>query len=402
MRASQLQPEQFKSYPPQARELAVRSIGLLRQMPTIFVAILLREVIGYDWKFPAEREELDGQLDYIGSLQQEQIRTLFADFALIHLDPKLERLDWVKEPSLFSERLTAYLWSTHQIDAFRVAATEYAAAVQKAAPAGPSRMPGLGIAVIGQGVAESDFPLIRKLRPHGVFFTQVKPANGLKILADAVSARAAAHPVSYRHWYIDGSTAVAAGPQVSAVSYDALQPVRTALLHKMQQIVQSGSGGPELMETTLARLSPDELGMKGAALNGVLDRFQVSLPTRGSGTQIFSTTFVQWAAREALRRAQPDTLLAHFTPRQRQRPMNEMLQGPSTGVEMDPHGSLVDADMGAYYIWLDQQRLANADQSSFLVWFEGHSQAVGIGPSLPRGTRSDTRADLGQLLQWRA
>ncbi len=400
MRASQLQPEQFKSYPPQARELAVRSLGLLRQMPTIFVAILLREVIGYDWKFPAEREELDGQLNYMGSLRQQQMRTLFANFAGIKLEPKLEHLDWVKEPSLFSERLTAFLWSTHQIDAFRVAATEYAAAVQKAAPAGPSRMPGLGIAVIGQGVAESDFPLFRKLRPHGVFFTQVKPANGLQILADAVSTRAAAHPVSYRHWYIDGSTAVAAGSQVSAVSYDALQPVRAALLHKMQQIVQSGSGGPEMMETTLARLSPDELGMRGAALNGVLDRFQVSLLTRGSGTQIFSTTFVQWAAREALRRAQPDTLLAHFTQRQRQRPMNEMLQGPSTGVEMDPHGSLVDADMGAYYIWLDQQRLANADQSSFLVWFEGHSQAVGIGPSLPRGTQSDSRADLAQLLQW--
>lgn len=400
MRASELQSEQFKSYPPQSRELTVRSIGLLRQLPTIFVAILLREVIDYDWKFPAEREELDEQLAYIGSLQQEQIRTLFASFALIHLDPKLERMDWVKEPSLFSERLTAYLWSTHQIDAFRIAATEYAAAVQKAAPAEPSRMPRLGIAVIGQGVAENDFPLFRKLRPHGVFFSQVKPANGLQILVDTVSARAAAQPVSYRHWYIDGGAPVAAGPQVSAVSYEALQPVRTALLQKMQQIVQSGSGGPELMETTLSRMSPDELGIKGAAQNGVLDRFQVSLLTQGSGTQIFSTTFVQWAAREALRRAQPDTLLAHFTPRQRQRPMNEMLQSQSTSVEIDPHGSLVDADMGAYYIWLDQQRLANADQSSFLVWFEGHSQAVGIGPSLPRGTQSDSRADLSQLLQW--
>jgi len=209
MRASELQSEQFKSYPPQARELTVRYIGLLRQLPTIFVAILLREVIDYDWKFPAEREELDGQLDHIGSLQQEQIRTLFANFVLIRLDPKLERMNWVKEPSLFSERLTAYLWSTHQIDAFRIAATEYAAKVQTAAAAEPSRMPRLGIAVIGQGVSENDFPLFRKLRPHGVFFTQVKPANGLQILADAVSARAAAHPVSFRHWYVDGSTAVA-------------------------------------------------------------------------------------------------------------------------------------------------------------------------------------------------
>jgi hypothetical protein len=400
MLASQIQPEQFKTYPPQARELAIGHIGLLRQLPTIFAAILLGEVISYDWRFPAEREEIDGQISYLGSLSQQQLQTLFAKFAQIDLSPKLQRLDWVKEPELFSAKLTAYLWSTHQIDAFRSAAIEYAATVQKAALAKPSRVPRLGIAVIGQDVAESDFPLFRKLRPHGVFFRQVKPENGLQILLDAVSARAAAHPIPYRHWYIDGSTAAIVGIQVTSVSYDALQPVRTALLHRMQQIIQSGSGGPELMETTLAGISPEELGMTGATQHGVLDHFQVSLLTQGSGTQIFSTTFVQWAAREALRRAQPDTLLARFTPRQRQRPMNELLQDKSTGVELDPGGSLVDADMGAYYIWLDQQRLANAEQSSFLVWFEGRSQALGIGPSLPVGTQSDSPADLSQLLQW--
>ena len=57
----------------------------------------------------------------------------------------------------------------------------------------------------------------------------------------------------------------------------------------------------------------------------MIDRFQVKLLTEGSGTQIFSTTFAQWTAREALRRAQPLTMLVRFAPRQRQKPMNEML-----------------------------------------------------------------------------
>jgi hypothetical protein len=399
MLARQLQPEQFKSYPAQARELVTTHIELLRQLPTMFVAILLREVIRYDWKFPAERDELDRQLRYLGSLQQEQLRISLAKFERIDLMPNLENLDWVKEPEVFSERLTTYLWNTHQIDDFRIAATEYSAKLQEAAPARPSRIPRLGIAVIGKGVAANDFPLFRKLRPHGVLFTQVKPENGLEILLNAVSARADAYPQPYRHWYIDGGAAGVAAPHVTSISYDALQPVRSALLHKMQQIIQSGSGGPELMETTLARTSPEELGMNSGAQDGVLDHFQVSLLTEGAGTQIFSTTFVQWAAREALRRAEPDTLLARFTPRQRQRPMNELLQGEAT-VELDAPGSLVDADMSSYYIWLDQQRLANVEQSSFLVWFEEHNQALGIGPSLPRGTHSDSRADLQQLLQW--
>ncbi len=134
----------------------------------------------------------------------------------------------------------------------------------------------------------------------------------------------------------------------------------------------------------------------------VLQRFEVSLLTEGSGTQIFSTVFAQWAAREALRRAQPLTLLVRFAPRQRQKPMNELLTSVVYEFGTRHVGSLVDADMAAYYNWLNQQRLPGAEQASFLVWFEGHNQALAIGPSLPRGTESSSPADLGQLLEWAA
>ena len=130
----------------------------------------------------------------------------------------------------------------------------------------------------------------------------------------------------------------------------------------------------------------------------MLDRFRIKMLTEGSGTQIFSTTFAQWSAREALRRAQPLTLLVRFAPRQRQRPMNELLAATTEGAELDPIGSLVDADMGAYYNWLNQQRLPGANQSSFLAWFEGHNQALTIGPATPRGTTSTSSIDIFQLL----
>jgi hypothetical protein len=75
-----------------------------------------------------------------------------------------------------------------------------------------------------------------------------------------------------------------------------------------------------------------------------------------------------------------------------------LLSAVAVNPEFDFVGSLVDADMGAYYNWLNQQRLAGAEQSSFVAWFEGHSQAVAIGPSMPRGTESTSAADLRQLL----
>jgi hypothetical protein len=107
---------------------------------------------------------------------------------------------------------------------------------------------------------------------------------------------------------------------------------------------------------------------------------------------------VQWAAREALRRAQPLTILARFAPRQRDRPMNELISGRPQKLVLDPEGSLIDADMGAYYTRLNMQRLSGGEQSSFLVWFEDHSEAIAVAPTLPHGTQSDSALDLKALL----
>jgi hypothetical protein len=78
--------------------------------------------------------------------------------------------------------------------------------------------------------------------------------------------------------------------------------------------------------------------------------------------------------------------------------MNELISGKTNDLELDPTGSLVDADMAAYYQWINQRRLPGSEQSSFLVWFEGHSQALAIAPSLPRGTESKSALNLAELL----
>ncbi|MHB8654509.1 MAG: hypothetical protein ACYDA9_11575 [Terriglobia bacterium] len=399
MLPSQLKAENFRAYPPQARQLAQDHIALLQQLPESFVPLLLREMIAYDWKFPAERKDLDRQITYLGSLSEQQRQQELAPFARLRLSPELERLNWVSAPGQYSEQLTAHLWATHQIDAFRDAATDYIHRIDAALPQQPPPLPRLGIAVIGAGVAENKYPLFRKLRPQGVYFTQVKPENGLSVLLDAVAARATAHPEPFGHWYIDGGTQENIScPAITCVSYNALAPARTALLNKMEKAIRSGNGGPEALRTMIYQLRPEELGLSDTPDSAVLNHFQVSVLTEGSGTQIFSTIFVQWAAREALRRAQPMTTLTRFAPRQRNRPMNELLSSGRPELALDPQGSLLDADMGAFYNWINQQRLPGAEQSRFLVWFEDHAEALAIAPSLPRGTQSDSPIDLRQLL----
>jgi hypothetical protein len=399
MLPSDLKPQQFNGYPPEARKLVTGYVETLQRLPLTFVPNLLREVVDYDFKFPPERKAIEKELANLKSLSPEQVKEWFQGFAQIKQTPKLESVDWVNSPGLFVEQLSAHLWATHQLDAFRNAAMDYASRLQAVAPPEPPPVPRLGIAVIGQGVDTHDEPLFRKLRAHGGYFSRVNPENGLETLLNAVAARAKAHPSLYAHWYVDGGQAASHDPVLTCVSYNALEPARAALLRKMHGEIEKPGMGPEALRTLLAQMRPADLGM-GKAEDDLLDRFQVKLLTEGSGTQIFSTTFTQWAARETLRRAQPLTLLVRFAPRQRQRPMNELLSGLRPNAELDPAGSLVDADMGSYYTYLNQQRLAGAEKSSFLVWFEGHNEAVAIGPAMPRGTQSSSPTDLRQLLTW--
>lgn len=389
----------FSAYPPGARRLALVHLDTLKHLPLSFLPTLLREIASYDWKFPAERAAIENELNVLTALSADARQQWFREFAAIRLSPMLEQLDWVGAPAQFVEDLSAHLWTTGQMDAFRAAAIHYAERVRAAAPPQAPGIPRLLITVIGRDVTEAPIQLFRKLRPHGVHFSRVDAENGLKLLLDAVSARAKAHPVAYGHWYIDGGTPAPCEAALTCMSYSALAPARAALLRKMEAKIRSANMGPEKLRSILAQLRPADLGI-GAERDPVLERFQLTILTEGSGTQIFSTTFAQWAAREALRRAQPLTLLVRFAPRQRQKAMNELLSATDTEPQLDPVGSLIDADMAAYYNWINLQRLPGAERSSTMVWFEDHSEALLIAPSLPRATESSQRATIADLLSW--
>ncbi len=257
-------------------------------------------------------------------------------------------------------------------------------------------MPRLGLAVIGQGASpQPGLALFSKLREHGTLFNNVDPEDGFPELLRGVEARAKQHTAPYAHWYVDGGTPLPHEPLLTGVSYAQLEPVRAALLAYIQKQVSRPGMGPEELRDSLGHLSPSAIGLDD---NSVLDHFKVKVFTEGSGTQIFSTTFAQWTTREALRRAEPLTLLVRFAPRQRQRPMNELLSAAPGEVQFDPQGSLVDADMAAYYQWINQQRLPGFRESLFLVWFEGQRQALAVSPLLPRGAVSSSALKLSSLL----
>src|SRR5215468_9624371 len=122
MLPGELKPEQFNGYSRLARKLATDNLATLRKLPLSFLPSLLREVIDYDYKFPAERRAIDKEIQNLASLSAQQRSEWYAGFAQINLSSDLEKFDWVNQPAQFVEQLSSHLWTTHQQDAFRKAA----------------------------------------------------------------------------------------------------------------------------------------------------------------------------------------------------------------------------------------------------------------------------------------
>ncbi len=399
MQPAQLTPASFAAYPPQARALVVGQLAVLRTLPLVFAALLLRESRAYDWRFPAEQQAIRDQFSFLASLDEAARRQLLAGFAAVKLPDSTRESNWVDQPQQFLDALTASLWSTHQIDDFRQSAKSYALAWRKAKPEQPPILPRLTLVVFDAALEQQGYELFRKLRPHGVFVPQVQDADGWATLVAHLQRRAQLHPLPSGHIYIDGADAdPTLAAHLDTTSYGGLQPVREQLLQRIQQILGSANSGPEQLRTTLAGITPQSLHWPVESTGEAFQRFQLDVLTEGSGTQIFSTTFVQWAAREALRRAQPVTLVLRYAPRQRSLNMNEMLSGQTRNNLPDPAGSLVDADMGAFYAWIDQQRLSGAGQSSLLAWSQARQQVMLVGPAMPRNTVAAAPLSMAQML----
>lgn len=394
MKPSQLESSHFTSYPPVARQLATNHLPLLRQLPVSFLPLLLREVIAYDYKFPAERKDLDHQFRYLEAMDSARLRQTMLPFAQLKIAADVEGLDWVSAPGQFSEQLSANLWKTHQIETFRTAAVQYVDKMNAARKEDPLPTHRLGVVVIGHGVKSNGQAVFRKLKPHGVHYARVDDRNGYEMILKAVAARAARHPEPFAHWRLEGGMLDSFKPEgLTSISYGSLTPVRAQLQGRIQKAFESGTGS-EALRTALAKVRPEEVGLQP----GVLNHFQLSLLSEGSGTQIFSTTFVQWSAREIWRRAQPITLLARFTERQKEDASRELFSETRRAPQLDADGSLIDADMGAYYTWLNQQRLPGAADARFLVWFENQGQALVIAPGIKKGSVSSVAVELAALV----
>lgn len=393
---AELKPENFRSYPEQSRSFAVQYLEVLRRLPSVACPSFLQQIRNIPTNFPAETRSLRVQLDTLKGMPANTFTAIAQPLRQIQLTKPILRLDWVNDPDTFVTQMTAWLWSSGQIDRFRHATQAFFAAL----PEPESKESRLIIIVMGEGV-QSPQSGFGKLRKFGVVVEHFDEPNVARRLTQAVADRAAADPSPYAHWYIDGGSSwslPAGATGVTHVSYSSLSPLRMRVLAHMKDAIFSGDAGTEALQTRLSSLTPEALLAQEIVSDPVLQRFYTELFTLSSGPQIFSTSFAQWSGRELMRRAQPNTVLLRYAPRQRHRAFNEMVAQVEAETILDPGGSLRDAEMGAYYAWLEARRMAPSSTITFLVWLEGTTKLLVVAPSAPAGTQTNTPLTLDKVL----
>lgn len=397
MRPDQLRSRDFNRYPPLAREFAIQYLPLLQRLPFPVCPSFLVQIQQFDTSFPAEQASLRLQCDFLLHMPQTKFTELVSPFARIELSTELKASDWVHEPASFVTELAAYLWLSGQVDRFRAASISFFAAI----PGRNVHPHRLTLVVLGQEVSTPSVPIFQKLRRKGVMLTALDYRDMPQQIFRAFSRHAALSSEPYTHWYVDGGTRWTEDyqslPGTICITYPELNPLRKRVLAIMENVVNTADAGPEQMRTRLTSLTGKQLDAAEITPDPILQRFYTELFTDSSGPQIFSTTFVQWTGRELARRAQPQTMLLRYAPRESYSGFDALLRCADPQ-RLDPEGSLRDADMGAWYTWIEMDRITAPGKGIFLAWLENSQQAVLIGPNAPVTTLCSTSLNLEQAL----
>ena len=110
----------------------------------------------------------------------------------------------------------------------------------------------------------------------------------------------------------------------------------------------------------------------------------------GNGTLFVNNTFVEWAAVQALRRAQPRLLVTRYGVRDKLKPFSSLLlfSQPRTSDRIplieDPLGSFIDVEQLSYYVWLQAEKsAAYRGKTLYLFLAESQDELLAIRSDTP-------------------
>jgi hypothetical protein len=187
-----------------------------------------------------------------------------------------------------------------------------------------------------------------------------------------------------------GRESAAAAAVLTGLSYDRLRPYRDELTRALNRKIQSGVESPQAFAAYARSLQIVPPAGTMLSATDLLTAFVRDVLLTGNGTLLMNNTFVEWAAIQALRRAQPRMLVTRYGVRDKLKPFSSMVlfsqprASDQIPVAPDPAGSFIDVEQLCYYVWLNAEKNpAYRKRTLYLFLAEGVDEMLVIRPEGP-------------------
>ena len=253
------------------------------------------------------------------------------------------------------------------------------------------RLPRLVVTVLPAGLPLGGQALWRDIAAQGTWVTLENPFGQTEdsFVAELARRRFLPRLIRSRHcgfsraghgskWHKGGNG--------DRLSWTSLEKLRRRFLDRLNSIQKNLKSADDIHEE-----------LRGLDIRGLLDpalgqrplvrEFIRTLLLSGNGSLVFNNSFVQWGASEALRRVQPQALIASFGIRTKPKPFSSLVwfedqnRSNPTPDQFHPEGSLTDGQKLSEYVLLAAQRLAPYhDRTLFLMAAEDLNKVLLLPP----------------------
>ena len=406
----------------EAATLARPHAPTLERLPATFHASILIELEKWTTLFAAERAYQRALLEHLTGLPAAERERMFTAVARVEAEAGCDRIA-TKAPGSFQDEAQAALrkrrllarWRQdvdavfrsiqpaldarlHPADAPRRLIVQiYAGTIAVQAAQLWSRFRGQGVRIpLALDGGRSSDAFLRALFGGGgagdTLFASVGGGSGSTPLdAWLVESGEALHVSSEP--VASAASGASAVPTSTGLSYDRLRGYRDDLTRALYDKIQAGVESPQAFAAYARslRIAP----RPGALRHGpdVVQAFVRDLFLTGNGTLFVNNTFVEWAAVQAIRRAEPRLLVARYGVRDKMKPFSSLLlfSQPRASDQIplieDPVGSFIDVEQLSHYVWLNAEKSpAYRQRTLHLLLAEGIDDMLAIrsgGAAIP-------------------
>ncbi len=411
----------------EAATLARQHGEMLARLPATVHAFVLVELQKWPLLFGPEQRYQRALLEHLSRLPRRELDEAASGIGRIEMDAAVNRLG-ERNPARFQDDAQALLRKRGLIVAWRGEVDGFFRNVDPVLEAQlyPADAPRrLVVQLYGSGITVQREQLWSRFKRAGVRVPlNLEGTNGTEEFLEALfGARqpgrrapaifaAATESAPLDAWLIESHEALHAlcettggkdgetsAGSLTGLSYDRLRAYRDDLTRALNRKIQSGVESPQAFAAYARSLQI--VPPAGALLYSadVLLAFIRDVLLTGNGTLLMNNTFVEWAAVQALRRAQPRILVTRFGVRDRLKPFSSMVlfsqrrASDHIPVVQDPVGSFIDVEQLSYYVWLNAEKNpAYRKKTLYLFLAEGVDEMLAIRSDRPSATASGLAA----------